>query len=305
MNISKNNDTMHICPNISCPYHGQYIPGPFLFLFLITLISFFPKHYAWAKLSDTGTNRHIIKRAISFPHLSPGSAEEIFFEAGKAYKKGRFRKAIEKYNLLIKSGYINGHIYYNLGNAWFRLNRIGRAILNYERAKILIPRDPDLKFNLSYAQKKTIDEIPHNRDILHTIFFWLDSLNLHEVFYTFAIINILFWGMLVAYLFFKKDWIYYILITFLILWLISGSSCALKWYWIQTDNRAVILAKEESVLAGPHEGDTILFKLHEGAIVHYERSEDGWTLIHISIQKRGWIKNSDLGRIKDFLPIHY
>ncbi len=284
----------------SCAYRWTLIPRPFLFLFLaaLTLSCFFTGHYrVWAKPSGTENNRRIIKRPVFHEDLSPDSAEEIFFKAGKAYKKGNYKKAIDQYNLLLRHGYINGHIYYNLGNAWFRLNQLGKAILNYKRAKTLIPRDPDLNFNLSYVRNRTLDEIPHERNILHVIFFWLDSLNLHELFYTFLIINILFWSMLIAYIFLNTDWMLYILITLLTLWLISGTSFILKWYWIQTDNRAVILAKEEYVLAGPNKGDTILFKLHEGAIVHYERSEDGWALIHISDQKRGWVKESDLGRI--------
>jgi hypothetical protein len=55
------------------------------------------------------------------------------------------------------------------------------------------------------------------------------------------------------------------------------------------DNRAVVLAKEADVRAGPDTGDTILFRVHEGTIVHYDRAEDDWILLQLSEGKRGWV----------------
>jgi SH3-like domain-containing protein len=83
----------------------------------------------------------------------------------------------------------------------------------------------------------------------------------------------------------------------LCLWLVTGLSLAMKWAEIHDDRRAVILEKEVEVLAGPHEGDTILFKLHEGAIVEEERSEDGWRLIRLPDKKRGWLPEKALERV--------
>jgi len=70
-----------------------------------------------------------------------------------------------------------------------------------------------------------------------------------------------------------------------------------KWYQLKTDDRAVILTEEVDVLAGPDPQDTVLFKLHEGAVAHHERSEDGWRLIHLTNEKRGWIRSLDLERV--------
>ena len=52
-------------------------------------------------------------------------------------------------------------------------------------------------------------------------------------------------------------------------------------------------------LAGPQVGDTLLFRLHEGTIVHGERSDSGWKLISLQDGKRGWIKDAELGVIVD------
>ena len=64
----------------------------------------------------------------------------------------------------------------------------------------------------------------------------------------------------------------------------------MKSYQIRSDSRAVVLDKEIGVYAGPDASDTILFKLHQGTIVHYERTGDGWSLIRLSDEKRGWVQ---------------
>lgn len=223
--------------------------------------------------------------------------EEVFFRANQAYKEGHFQKAIDGYSQLIQSGRETGHLFYNLGNAYFRLNQLGRTIANYERARLLIPRDPDLNFNLRYARDRTRDAIPASRGLISTTFFWLDSLNLDELFWGFAILNLLFWAILVARLFLRAEWTYYLSLVVLILWLMAGTSFGVKWYQLGTDDRAVILEHEVNVLAGPDIQDTVLFKLHEGTIVRQERSEDGWSLVWLPDKKRGWVKKGAVEQI--------
>jgi hypothetical protein len=66
---------------------------------------------------------------------------------------------------------------------------------------------------------------------------------------------------------------------------------------MSNDDRAVVLAKEADVRAGPDTGDTILFKVHEGTIVHYDRAEDDWILLQLSESKRGWVRDRQIQRI--------
>jgi tetratricopeptide (TPR) repeat protein len=224
--------------------------------------------------------------------------EEGFFRANQAYKEGHYKEAAKGYEQLIQSGLRNGHIYYNLGNAYFRQNQVGRAILNYERARLLMPRDPDLNFNLRNARDQTQDAIPESQSFMSMTFFWLDHLTLDEVFLCFAVLNVLFWTVVWIRLFFQWEWTYYLSITLLIFWAIAALCFGLKWYQDRSDDRAVILQKEVRILAGPETADTVLFKLHEGTLVHCERSEDGWILVHLPDKKRGWVKAEALERIR-------
>ncbi len=64
------------------------------------------------------------------------SKEQIAFDSANAsYARGNFEKAIEQYESLIKSNSVSAEVYFNLGNAYYKTNNIGFAILNYERAK--------------------------------------------------------------------------------------------------------------------------------------------------------------------------
>lgn len=229
--------------------------------------------------------------------------EDLFFEANQAFKEGHYQDAIDGYEQLVQTGHKNGHIYYNLGNGYFRLNKLGQAILNYERARILIPRDADLNFNLRLARDKIQDAIAEPQGFIQMAFFWLDSLSLQEVFWGFGILNVLFWGILLIRLFHRSEWNYYISLLFLALWLIGGTSFGLKWHQVWTDGRAVILKKEVNILSGPDIQDTVLFKLHEGTIVYHERTEDGWFLIRLPDKKRGWVEAGTVEQIKRDLTI--
>ena len=230
-------------------------------------------------------------------------SEEIFFRANQAYKEGHFQQAVNGYSLLLKAGHESGELLYNLGNAYFRLDQLGRAILNYERAHLLIPRDADLNFNLGLARDEMQDAVSEHQDLISTTFFWLESLNLYEVLWGFAILNVVFWTILVTRLFFRSEWLFYTFLAVLVLWLIAGASFGVKWYQVETDNRAVILPREVNVLAGPDTGDTVLFKLHAGTIVHHERPEGEWSLIRLPDKKRGWVKTESIGKINSLEAI--
>lgn len=225
------------------------------------------------------------------------SITELFFEANQACKNELFQEAADKYLELIENGIENGHIYYNLGNAYFRPGALGRAILAYERARLWIPRDSDLAFNLSHAKDQARDAVIDSRNFSINDVLGLDSVNLYETFFVFALLNVFFFGILCIRLFKKAEWTYYIFIFLTIFVSISASVFALKWYTVTSDDRSVVLAEEVNVRAGPDPEDTVLFKIHEGSIVHYERSEGDWMLLHLSKDKRGWAKLTQLERV--------
>src|SRR5271169_6740835 len=73
------------------------------------------------------------------------SPSDDFKAANQLYNDGKFAEAAAAYEKIEPK---TAHVYYNLGNAWFRQNRLGLAVLNYARARQLAPRDPDIVANL-------------------------------------------------------------------------------------------------------------------------------------------------------------
>jgi hypothetical protein len=153
-----------------------------------------------------------------------------------------------------------------------------------------MPRNADLNFNLRHARDQIRDQVTETQGVLTAAFFWLDSLSLHELFLGFALLNLLFWSILFVRLFARPEWTYYTLIVLCAFWIIGGASFSLKLYRTGTDNRAVVLVPEAQVLAGPDSRDTVLFKVHEGTIVHRERVEGEWALVSLPENKRGWMR---------------
>ena len=74
-------------------------------------------------------------------------------QANKIFQSGDFAGAITAYQNIITAEGPGAAAFYNLGNSHYRLGQYGPAILAYERAKLLTPRDPDLRANLNLARK--------------------------------------------------------------------------------------------------------------------------------------------------------
>ncbi|MFC1876934.1 tetratricopeptide repeat protein [Thermodesulfobacteriota bacterium] len=233
---------------------------------------------------------------IAQANTGPSFVEQ-FFETNQAYKNHQFQQAIDGYLHLIENGPENGQVYYNLGNAYFRLGDLGRAILFYERARLLIPRDGDLSFNLSHARSQTRDASIDLQMSSLSGFLGLGSLNRYETFFVFTLLNLLFFSLLCIRLYKKTEWTYYLSIFLAIVISIGGCALALKWVAWANDNRAVVLSEEVVVQAGPDSRDTVLYKLHTGTIVRVERTENDWTLLQLSKDKRGWAESNQLERI--------
>jgi tetratricopeptide (TPR) repeat protein len=92
----------------------------------------------------------------------------VLAEGNRLYQDGEFAGARDAYELILSNGYESGTLYYNLGNAYFKLGNIPKAILNYERGARLLPDDEDLKFNLEMARLMTIDKV----EPLPRLFVW-------------------------------------------------------------------------------------------------------------------------------------
>jgi tetratricopeptide (TPR) repeat protein len=80
------------------------------------------------------------------------AGEADFEKANAAYAEGRFEEAAAGYESLVREGRSHANLFYDLGNAWYRLGNFGKAVLNYQRALALEPRHPEADANLRLAR---------------------------------------------------------------------------------------------------------------------------------------------------------
>ena len=86
-------------------------------------------------------------------------AQSAFEKGNDLYKKEHYEQAAAMYESILKSGQESAELYFNLGNAYYKLHKVAPAIYNYEKALLLNPADSEIQTNLKFAQKMAIDEI--------------------------------------------------------------------------------------------------------------------------------------------------
>ena len=83
---------------------------------------------------------------------SLAQAKGDFTKANQEYAQGNFAEAISGYEALVRTGQWSANLFYDVGNAYFRVGDFGHAILNYERALALERHHPEAIANLQIAR---------------------------------------------------------------------------------------------------------------------------------------------------------
>ena len=215
-----------------------------------------------------------------------------------AYVRQQYQQAIADYEALLKKG-VSADVYYNLGNAYYRTDNITRAVINYERALLLSPGDPDIRVNLQLARSKTIDKITPESEMFFVT--WYRSLvNIMSVdgWATMSLVSLAIAIILaLCYLFSGRVWMqktgFFGALAMIVIFGLSN-----LFAWQQKDqlvNRtgAIVISPAAAVKSTPANGGTDLFIIHEGTKVEItDSSMKEWKEVRIADGKEGWIKAS-------------
>jgi len=71
--------------------------------------------------------------------------EKVFDQANQLYNDEKYEQAIEKYQAILNAKFESPELYYNLGNAYAKLDELGEAIYYLEKAKKMKPDDEDFR----------------------------------------------------------------------------------------------------------------------------------------------------------------
>ncbi len=233
------------------------------------------------------------------------TGESLFEKGNEAYNEGDFGKAVALYEKTLKKGQHSAALYFNLGNAYYRLNNIAESIFYFEKAKLLDPNSEAIKINSAFAQNMTIDAIeplPESQLLkLQNKILNLLSLNSWG---KFAVVLIwLFVILFLGYIFLsspviKRSLFFSALLVALCFMGIMALGI-IKNQQEQSRHDAILFSNQIDVWSEPNAQGELLFTLHEGTKVEWLDTLENWYKIRIANGSEGWIKNGELRSLKE------
>jgi len=238
--------------------------------------------------------------------LGNAQNEALFNRATDAYNDGDYPKAIEYYTGILENGQHSAELYFNLGNAYYKLNQIAPSIYNYEKALLLSPNDPEIKNNLAYAQNMTLDAIETMPEtVLSKIYKNItEVLTFDQWSYAAVVFMILFVFLYIAFYYFtyatKKRIAFVGSIISLFISLIAVLFAFVQYNDFKAEQPAIIFANEVRIKSEPNERSEQIFVLHEGTKVNILEELNDWKKIKIVDGKTGWVTSESIKPLKDF-----
>ena len=188
---------------------------------------------------------------------APGeqTAEQLWNKANTAYINGDFHAAADTYEELLSRGVSSMKLYYNLGNAYFKDDRIGKAILYYNRALRLAPGNDN------------IEDIPEfffvtwMRDIRHMM--GCTAWSLLSLALLACMLGLFLVYLLAQRISLRKAGFYGTVVAALLFMLTTWFAVGERREMLD-DTSAVVMTASTAVKSSPDKSATDLFVLHDG-----------------------------------------
>lgn len=223
--------------------------------------------------------------------------------ADTEYQKGNYQQAIRDYEEILKNGE-SAEIYFNLGNAYYRTDNITKAVLNYERARLLSPGDDDINFNLQFARSKTIDKITPQSEMFFVT--WYKSLVNFTSVDNWAKTGILCIVMalllVLLYLFGPQLMLrkigFFGGLAFFVIFLLSNLFAFQQKQALDNRTGAIIISPSVNIKKTPAKNSADQFVLHEGTRVDIiDKGMTDWRCIRVGDGREGWIETKAIEEI--------
>jgi tetratricopeptide (TPR) repeat protein len=227
------------------------------------------------------------------------------FEVGNdLYQKGKYNEAVVAYENVEKDNKQSAELYFNLGNSYYKLNKVAPAIYNYEKALLLSPKDGEVLANIRFAQKRTIDEvkvIPKVgfgkllRDFTaiydYNTWAWI-SVSL-SVLFLFSFIGYYFSQLTLS----KRIFFLGMFIIFILL-LISVAAAIFEKSHYKNERPAIVFAEMVDVKAEPQKSASNVVTLREGTKIFVKETLENWKKVQLTDGTEGWIQTSAIKELK-------
>lgn len=231
-------------------------------------------------------------------------AQDAFDKGNSLYEKDKFEEAIVQYESVLKQGKHSAELYFNLGNAYYKLNKTAPAIYNFEKALLLNPGFSDAKNNLQFAQNRTIDDI---KPAIKTGFSrTTDRLISSHTYNGWAKIavgcSLAFLILFVGYYFSAKTMLKRVFFAALFVAFFAMVLCVIAAFAeksrFENDRPAIVFESVLSVKSEPKNEANDAFVIHEGTRVQILEELNNWQKIQLADEKEGWVLKNSIKEIK-------
>jgi len=231
------------------------------------------------------------------------TSSELFSKANDFYKNGQYTKAAQLYSNIEKSGLESDDLFFNLGNSYYKLNKVAPSIYYYEKALKLNPMHQDASNNLVFAKRMTIDII---EDLPKTFLQRFSSNVIQKLTYdTWAILAVIasFLATLLFLLYYfssspKRKLIYFNTTIFAVFVVAVTVIFAYSNYeTTQKSSNAIVFSSKSDIKNSPSLDGESVFELHEGTKVTILDSLSNWRKIKLADGKIGWVNSEDIKEI--------
>ncbi|MFV8225443.1 tetratricopeptide repeat protein [Christiangramia aquimixticola] len=240
---------------------------------------------------------------LLFSVLGFSQSEELFSMANQAYQKAEYEKAIDLYEEILANGESSSELYFNLGNAYYKMNQVAPSIYNYEKALQLDPEDEDILNNIEFARNMAIDDI---EEIERTgISQWFnDLISGHSAsgWAVYAVVfSVLFVIFFLLYYFagapLRKRIFLGLAAVSLLICIATIIFAFQRKAYISNNKFAIIFEEEIEVRDEPNLRGEPGFNLHEGTKAKVLEDFQEWTRIELANGGQGWVKTSELKKL--------
>jgi len=228
-------------------------------------------------------------------------ANNLADSAAKAYQRKEYKLSISLYEKILAEGQTSANLYYNLGNAYFKNEALGKAIYNYELAKKLNPTDEDIKNNLRIANSKLIDKI----DSKENYFVGAIKSGVYALFSTTGWAWLTISTLFIALLFFSvfivsgnlilKRASFWLGSLSVVAFFISFAIGVAALHNLNKRTQAVVTSEVIQVLNAPDATGKPKFSLHEGTKLIVLSSTNEWASVQLANGNEGWVRTQELG----------
>jgi tetratricopeptide (TPR) repeat protein len=251
--------------------------------------------------------------AVAEP-LSPARQREILRGALSAFDRAvevarenppqavqLYRQAEADFLALREAGVRNAALEYNLGNVYFRLGDLGRAVLHYRRAAAINPADERLTANLRYARDRVEPRIAPSGEsrLAQQLLFWHYGTSPEQRFWTLTALTAAGWLLLFIWLRLRRRGVLIAGLVAAVAALAVGTS--LLWQ-IDDEARAphaLVVAGETPLRLGRGEGSDLALKqpLGSGVELRILQQRGDWVEVRLPNDQTGWLPATAVERL--------